>query len=89
MELTEEIRRRIGEGIENCQVDIAGEGCNLSLTLVSPAFAGRSRLDQQRMVYRLLGSLITDGTLHALSIKSYTPEQWAQRDDARPSHTDD
>ena len=74
-----EIKVLIEQGIDSAQVEIAGEGCNASVVVVSPAFEGKSLLEQQRMVYATLGELIQNGTIHALSIKSYTPDQWSSR----------
>jgi len=49
----------------------AGES-HFSLTIESPAFAGRSRVERQRMVYAALGDL-TRERVHALSIKAIAP----------------
>ena len=49
----------------------AGES-HFSLTIESPAFAGRSRVERQRMVYAALGDLMRE-RVHALSIKAIAP----------------
>ena len=49
----------------------AGES-HFSLTIESPAFAGRSRVECQRMVYAALGDLMRE-RVHALSIKAMAP----------------
>jgi BolA protein len=51
----------------------AGES-HFSLTIESPAFAGKSRVERQRMVYSALGDLMVE-RVHALSIKATTPEE--------------
>jgi acid stress-induced BolA-like protein IbaG/YrbA len=45
---------------------------------VCPAFRGKTLLQQQRMVYATLGDRIVNGEIHALSLKTYTPEDWAR-----------
>jgi acid stress-induced BolA-like protein IbaG/YrbA len=72
----EEIKAKIEAGISEATVIMGGEGCNAQVTVVSAEFEGKSLLQQQRMVYATLGDAITSGALHALSIKSYTPDQW-------------
>ena len=42
------------------------------------SFAGKSRIAQHQAVYRALGELM-DGPVHALSLKTFTPEAWAQK----------
>jgi len=49
--------------------------------VVSEAFDGLSLLKQQKLVYATLGDNITNGTIHALTIKSYTPAQWEKISD--------
>ncbi len=49
----------------------AGES-HFSLAIESAAFAGKSRVERQRMVYRALGELM-DARVHALSIRATAP----------------
>jgi len=49
----------------------AGES-HFSLRIESPAFAGKGRVDRQRMIYAALGDLM-DARVHALSIRATTP----------------
>ena len=49
----------------------AGES-HFSLSIESPAFAGKSRVQRQRLVYSALGELM-DGRVHALSIRATAP----------------
>jgi len=43
------------------------------VTIVSQAFAGRSRVDRQRLVYDLLREEL-DGPVHALSVSAMPPD---------------
>jgi BolA protein len=49
----------------------AGES-HFTLTIQSPAFAGKSRVERQRMVYAALGDLMKE-RVHALSIRASAP----------------
>jgi BolA protein len=49
----------------------AGES-HFTLAIQSPAFAGKSRVERQRMVYAALGELM-DARVHALSIRASAP----------------
>ena len=50
----------------------AGES-HFSLTIESPAFAGKSRIERQRMVHAALGDLLRE-RVHALTIRATAPE---------------
>ena len=76
-----EIKEVIESGIPNSTVEVAGEGCNARVLVVSPEFDGKNKLAQQRMVYACLGDKIATGEVHALSIKSFTPDQWEAHPD--------
>ncbi len=45
------------------------------VTVVSPRFAGLSRVAAQRLVYAALANELSGG-LHALALRTLTPEQW-------------
>jgi BolA protein len=49
----------------------AGES-HFSLRIESPAFAGKSRVERQRMIYAALGDLMHE-RVHALSIRASAP----------------
>lgn len=57
-------------------VDTTGTGDHFDARVVSAAFEGKSMIDQHQMVYAPLKDLLATGELHALALKTYTPEQW-------------
>ena len=67
VELVDDSEQHRGHGGYNP----SGES-HFSLTIESPAFAGKSRVERQRMVYAALGELIKE-RVHALSIKARAP----------------
>lgn len=71
-----EIQTLIETGIPGASANVTGDGCSASVVVISDAFDGLSLLKQQKLVYNSLGDNITNGTIHALTIKSYTPAQW-------------
>ncbi|HEX2725683.1 MAG TPA: BolA family transcriptional regulator [Beijerinckiaceae bacterium] len=65
-----EIARLIKEGIPDAQVeikDLAGDGDHYAATVTSPAFKGKSRVQQHQMVYSALQGRM-GGALHALAL---------------------
>jgi BolA protein len=45
--------------------------------IVSESFIGKTMMQQHRMVYAALADQMQT-TIHALALKTYTPEQWQQ-----------
>ena len=54
-----------------------GDGVHFQAVIVSPRFQGMTMVEQHQMVYRAMGNAM-DGAVHALALKTYTPEQWAK-----------
>ncbi|MCD6039156.1 MAG: ibaG [Gammaproteobacteria bacterium] len=73
----EEIKQIIETGLEECTAIIEGEdGKHYTAMVISPVFLGKNRIQKQQLVYATLNSYISDGRLHAISIKTFTPEEW-------------
>lgn len=72
-----EVKALIEAGIPGSEVTVSGDGSHFDAIVVSAAFEGLSMVKEQQMVYATLGDRITNGTIHALSIKAYTPQEWA------------
>jgi stress-induced morphogen len=65
-----DIVRLIKEGIPGAEVemqDLAGDGDHWAATVISPAFAGKTKIRQHQMVYAALGGRM-GGVLHALKL---------------------
>lgn len=56
--------------------DTTGTGDHFEARVVSPAFVGKSMVDQHQAVYAPLKDVLATGELHALALKTYSPEQW-------------
>ena len=67
IQLTDDSEQHRGHGGYNP----AGES-HFSLRIESPAFAGKSRVERQRMIYAALGDLMRE-RVHALSIRAIAP----------------
>ncbi|HSD42005.1 MAG: BolA family protein [Bacteroidota bacterium] len=72
----DDIQAYIEQGLECELVRVAGDGHHFEAVIVSPSFRGRSRVQQHQLVYRALGDRMRE-EIHALSMQTYTPEDWA------------
>jgi BolA protein len=69
IELVDDSEQHRGHGGYNP----AGES-HFTLWIESPVFAGKSRIERQRLVHAALGDLL-DERVHALSIRATAPEE--------------
>jgi stress-induced morphogen len=73
----EEIKQRIEAAIPGAHADVedyTGGGDHFRASVTAAAFAGRSRIEQHRLVYDVFGEEI-GGAIHALALKTQTPSQ--------------
>jgi stress-induced morphogen len=72
MPTAEELKQRIEASIPGASADVedyTGGGDHFRATVTAQAFAGRSRIEQHRLVYDVFGAEI-GGPIHALSLKT-------------------
>ena len=74
----ESIRVSIEAGLPCERVDVRGDGAHFEAVVVSAGFAGLSRVKRHQLVYAALGDRMRE-EIHALSMQTLTPEEWAQR----------
>ena len=58
------------------QVLVGGDGRHFDITVVSTQFEGQRPVKKQQLVYAALNEKIADGTIHAVMMKTLTPEEW-------------
>jgi acid stress-induced BolA-like protein IbaG/YrbA len=70
-----ELQALIKAGLPDAEVIVKGEGDHFEAVVVSPQFAGRSMVQQHRLVYAALGDRM-GGEIHALALRTLTPGDW-------------
>jgi acid stress-induced BolA-like protein IbaG/YrbA len=56
---------------------LGDDGTHFEAVIVSPAFEGKSMIQQHQLVYAALGERMR-AEIHALSMRTLTPEKWAE-----------
>ena len=74
----EDVKRYIAENLDCQYLEVSGDGQHFEAVIVSEAFRGKSRVQQHQLVYRALGERMRE-EIHALSMQTLTPEDWAGR----------
>jgi acid stress-induced BolA-like protein IbaG/YrbA len=71
----EDIKRYIGEGLACEHLEVQGDGHHFEAVIVSDQFAGQRLIARHQLVYAALGDRMR-AEIHALSMKTLTPEEW-------------
>ena len=72
------IEDSIRAGLSCTHLEVRGDGAHFEAVIVSPAFAGLTRVRQHQLVYGALGERMRE-EIHALSMKTFSPDEWAAR----------
>jgi acid stress-induced BolA-like protein IbaG/YrbA len=72
----EKIKQLIEAGLPDATAQVDGDGAHFNAIVVCPQFAGKSRIQKQQLVYDTVKPELLDGSLHALSVKTFTPDEW-------------
>ena len=75
---TETIKQLINASLQGAETTITGQGGKFEAQVISDVFAGLNTLQRHRKVYACLSQHIDDGSIHALSIKTYTLDEYSK-----------
>lgn len=74
-----ELQQLIATGLSCQHLEVDGDGRHWQAVIVSPAFEGKRLIARHQMVYATLGQRMHTDEVHALSMKTYTPTEWASQ----------
>jgi len=74
----ESIYANIAEGMVTDHLSVIGDGAHFEAVVVSAEFAGKTRVQRHQRVFQTLGERMRE-EIHALSMKTYTPEEWQKQ----------
>jgi acid stress-induced BolA-like protein IbaG/YrbA len=69
-----DIKEWIEQGLADCTAEVEGDGQHFNAVIVSPAFTGKTMVEQHQLVYAALGGRM-GGEIHALSMRTLTPDE--------------
>lgn len=75
---TNEIQAVLKQALTLDEVHVTGDGSHFQVIAVGEMFTELSRVKKQQAVYAPLMQYIADNRIHAVSIKAYTPTEWAR-----------
>lgn len=76
----EQVEEMIKAGLPDAQVqvqDLTGTRDHYQVVVVSSQFEGKRLIQQHQLVYGALNQAMSSEAIHALTMKTYTPEEWA------------
>jgi acid stress-induced BolA-like protein IbaG/YrbA len=76
----DQIKAMIAEGMACEHLELEGDGRHWYATVVSAEFEGKRAIARHQKVYATLGNKMKTDEIHALSMKTFTPAEWAAQE---------
>ncbi|MBS0316908.1 MAG: BolA family transcriptional regulator [Proteobacteria bacterium] len=73
----EDLKSLIGTALACEHIELEGDGRHWFATIVSPEFEGKRAIQRHQRVYAALGTRLQNDEVHALSMRTFTPAEWA------------
>jgi acid stress-induced BolA-like protein IbaG/YrbA len=75
----DQLQQLIAAGLPCEHIEVTGDGRHWAAVIVSPEFEGKRLIARHQRVYATLGERIKNDEVHALSMKTFTPVEWANQ----------
>lgn len=76
----DQVEAMIKAGLPDAQVAVVSpDGEHFEVTVISSEFAGKRRVQQHQIVYGAVQQAMASEAIHALSLNTFTPEEWATK----------
>jgi acid stress-induced BolA-like protein IbaG/YrbA len=72
----DELKAIISSQLKCEHIELEGDGQHWYATIVAAEFEGKRLIQRHKLVYATLGEKIQTNEVHALSMKTYTPQEW-------------
>ena len=73
----DQLKNLIAAGLPCSHLEVEGDGRHWYATVASAEFEGKRAIARHQQVYATLGDRMKNDEVHALSMKVFTPAEWA------------
>jgi acid stress-induced BolA-like protein IbaG/YrbA len=78
--IANDIKIMLRDNLPNAEIIVeSDDDTHFEAIVVTDAFTDKKSLERQKMVYAVLGEHITSGSIHALSLKTFTQQEWQDK----------
>jgi len=70
------VENTITQLISDAAVEVEGADCDFTVTVIAERFEGLNTVKRQQMILAAFAEYLATGELHALSVKTYTLNEW-------------
>lgn len=71
----DDVQALLQDALADCDVTVNGDGSHFEIQVVGDLFSGLRPVQRQQKIYAVLQQHIAEGAIHAVNIKTYTPDE--------------
>ncbi|WP_438957948.1 BolA family protein [Porticoccus sp.] len=71
----DDVQVLLQNALADCDVAVSGAGSHFEIRVVGELFSGLRPVQRQQKIYAVLQQHIAEGAIHAVNIKTYTPDE--------------
>ena len=72
----DDVQVLLQDALADCDVTVGGDGSHFEIQGVGDLFSGLRPVQRQQKIYAVLQQHIAEGAIHAVNIKTYTPDEF-------------
>ena len=73
-----QVQQILEQALNLQELHVKGEGSHYEVIAIDDSFESMSRVKKQQLIYAPLMEYIQRNDIHAVSIKTFTPQEWAR-----------
>jgi len=70
------MQKRIEQALPGAVARVEGAEAHFNAVVIAKAFEGKTRIEQHQMIYALFQKEMAGGEVHALQLRTVTPDEW-------------
>jgi acid stress-induced BolA-like protein IbaG/YrbA len=74
----DDVKELLLAGLPGCDITVESDGSHFNILVVGDLFEGLRPVQRQQKVYAVLQAQIAEGSIHAVNMKTFTPNEFQQ-----------
>jgi acid stress-induced BolA-like protein IbaG/YrbA len=75
----EDVKILLEKALPDCECQVATDGGHFNIVAIGEIFSNKRPVQRQQVIYGALKEQISSGEIHAVNMKTFTPDEWNSR----------
>ena len=75
----EDVQTLLEKALPDCEFQVETDGGHFNIVAIGEIFSNKRPVQRQQIIYGALKEQISSGEIHAVNMKTFTPDEWNSR----------